>query len=182
MKPIIWKGILYHSLEYFNLIESEENYRATSRIIGSFENTIYFVSYQIVIDKNWLIQNFTIEYEVNGVQSKVTGLKNGNDWKINGTDRPEFSNFKYIDISLTPFTNTLPINNLNLSKGQSCEIDVIYIHILEDKIKPVKQQYTKISKSEYLYENIPKNFEARISVDDSGLVENYPGLFEKVLL
>ncbi len=180
MDPIIWKGLLYHSLEYFNLIENEENYMVTSKIIGSFDNKAYFVNYQITIDKNWLVQNFTVEYEVNGEKSNVTGLKHGNNWTINDTDRPEFLDFKYIDISLTPFTNTLPINNLNLSKGQSSEINVIYINILEDKIKPVKQQYTHIGQSEYLYENIPKNFEARISIDDSGLVENYPGLFEKV--
>ncbi|WP_048503101.1 putative glycolipid-binding domain-containing protein [Chryseobacterium sp. BLS98] len=180
MDPIIWKGLLYHSLEYFNLIENEENYMVTSKIIGSFDNTAYFVHYQITIDKNWLVQNFTVEYEVNGEKFKVTGLKHGNNWTINDTDRPEFSDFKYIDISLTPFTNTLPINNLNLSKGQSSEINVIYINILEGKIKPVKQQYTHIGQSEYLYENIPKNFEALISIDNSGLVENYPGLFEKV--
>lgn len=180
MDPIIWKGILYHSLEYFNLIEDGENYMVTSKIIGSFENTAYFVSYQITIDKNWLVQNFTVEYEVNGKKSNLKGLKNGNSWNINDTDRPEFSDFKYIDISLTPFTNTLPINNLNLPEGQFSEINVIYINILDDKIIPVKQQYTKIGKSGYIYENIPKNFKAKISVDDSGLVENYPGLFEKV--
>ncbi|ROH97589.1 putative glycolipid-binding domain-containing protein [Chryseobacterium daecheongense] len=179
MDPIIWKGILYHSLEYFNLIESEKNYVATSRIIGSFEDKIYFVNYHITIDKDWLVQNFTIEYEINGTKSKVEGIKNGNDWEINGTKRPEFSNFRYIDISLTPFTNTLPINNLKLSENQSGEINVIYINILENIIKPVKQQYTQISKSEYLYENIPKNFEAKISVDNLGLIEYYPDLFEK---
>jgi len=180
MEPIIWKGLLYHSLEYFNLIENEENYVATSKIIGSFDHTAYFVHYQVTIDKNWLVQKFTVEYEINGKKSNVTGLKNGNTWNINDINRPEFSDFKYIDISLTPFTNTLPINNLKLSKGQSSEINVIYINILEDKIKPVKQQYTKIDRSEYLYENIPKDFEARISIDDSGLVTNYPGLFKKI--
>lgn len=182
MEPIIWKGIVYHSLEYFNLIENEGNYVATSKIIGSFEDKIYFVSYYITIDKDWLVQKFMIEYEVNGKKSKVEGIKNGSDWEINGKNHPEFSNFKYIDISLTPLTNTLPINNLQLSEMQSREIEVIYINILGNEIKPVKQQYTKINGAEYLYENIPKNFEAQISVDGSGLVENYPGLFEKVIV
>lgn len=182
MDSIIWKGILYNSLEYFTLVENQESYKASSKIIGSFEGNIYFINYHITIDQDWLVQNFTIEYEINGKKLKITGLKNGSNWEINGTHHPEFSDLKYIDISLTPFTNTLPINNLKLSEKQSREINVIYINILENKIKPVQQQYTKINGSDYLYENIPKNFSAQISVDGSGLIENYPDLFEKVII
>jgi len=180
MDPIIWKGIAYNSLEYFHLTNNNGIRTAVSKIIGSFDGKLYFVSYHITIDEEWCVQNFTIESEVNGKKSEIKGIRNGNEWEINGSNHPDFTNFKYIDISLTPFTNTLPINNLKLSEMQSREINVMYIDVLENEIKPVKQKYSKIEKFEYLYENIPKNFEAKISIDDSGLVENYPSLFKKI--
>ncbi|WP_366915093.1 putative glycolipid-binding domain-containing protein [Chryseobacterium sp.] len=50
---------------------------------------------------------------------------------MNRNIKPEFNEFLFIDICVTPFTNTLPINNLLLDIGQSASIDVLYINILE---------------------------------------------------
>ena len=56
-------------------------------------------------------------------------------------------------------------------------IQVIYLDLLEQKITPVKQKYTRLSKTEYHYENVPNDFEAKIEVDELGFVVDYPSLF-----
>lgn len=179
MRTLIWKGITYQSLEYFNLKESNENYIVESRIIGSYKEQIYNVKYNLTIDNNWKIQEFNIESEVNSVKNKLTGKKLQNNWKINNVINPDFKDFIFIDISLTPFTNTLPINHLQIPEGNSQEIKVIYIDVLNNIIKPVPQLYTRISMDQYRYENLTSDFKADILVDKNGLVVNYPGLFEK---
>ncbi|MFP3675094.1 putative glycolipid-binding domain-containing protein, partial [Bacillus sp. SIMBA_031] len=88
--------------------------------------------------------------------------------------------FKYIDISLTPFTNTLPIHHLKLQENNPQEIDVIYIDVLNHHIKPAQQRYTRTAANKYLYENIQTYFKAEILVDENGLVVTYPDLFEKI--
>lgn len=55
---------------------------------------------------------------------------------------------------------------------------MIYINILDNYIKPVKQKYRKNAGGAYKYENIPNDFEADITVDEFGLVIFYPSLFE----
>jgi uncharacterized protein len=70
-----------------------------------------------------------------------------------------------VDISLTPLTNTLPVKRLQLKKGQSKEIAVIYFDLLDAQVKPVRQKYTRLSATEYLYENVPNDFEAKIKMD-----------------
>ncbi|WP_158655804.1 putative glycolipid-binding domain-containing protein [Sphingobacterium sp. HMA12] len=75
----------------------------------------------------------------------------------------------------------MPINNLLLDIGQSKSIDVIYINILENEIKPVKQLYSRKKKDEYLYDNLDTVFSSSITVDQKGIVKSYPGLFELVL-
>jgi uncharacterized protein len=82
-----------------------------------------------------------------------------------------------VDIPLTPFTNSLPINRLQLALGEARQIRVIYLDLLERRIVPVNQKYIRLSRTEYHYENVPNDFEARIKVDDAGLVVDYPGLF-----
>ena len=180
MKTLIWRGIHYQSLEYFNLKKKEEKYIAESRIIGCYKDNMYAVDYNILIDKDWIVQEFLIESETNKVKRTFTGKRIQDQWKINNVINPEFNNFKFIDISLTPFTNTLPINNLKLSENSSQKIDVIYIDVLNHHTRPVQQQYTRTAVNQYLYENIENDFKAEISIDETGLVTTYPKLFEKI--
>ncbi len=180
MKTLIWKGIFYQSLEYFNLQSDDKNYTVESKIIGCHEDKIYSIDYKIRIDKDWIIQGFLIESEINKVKRTLTGKRIHDQWEINNVINPEFNNFKFIDISLTPFTNTLPINNLKLSGNNSQKINVLYIDVLNHHIRPVQQQYTRTAVNKYLYENIENDFKAEISIDETGLVITYPKLFEKI--
>lgn len=179
MKTIIWKGIFYNSLEYFQLFKIEETIIAKSRIIGTYKNNLYFAEYNLKIDEKWRIFNFELEFEVNNYKKKIMGIKESYEWKINGDIDPRFQGFDFIDISLSPFTNTLPINNLHLNIKQEKEINVIYIDILEDYLKPVRQKYRKNEETNFRYENIPNDFQADIEIDDQGLVIFYPSLFER---
>lgn len=95
--------------------------------------------------------------------------------------KPLFRNFDFIDISLTPFTNTLPINHLNFIAHQKKTIEVMYVDIFKGSIEAVKQKYSKNSDLIYHYENLPKDFEADLDVDDSGFVNLYPTLFERIV-
>jgi uncharacterized protein len=182
MKTIIWKGINYDSLEYFKLTKHDDSdtYIADSKIIGCYEGKTYFIDYRLTINADWGIQSFQIESEVNSVKKTTIGEKKGNHWELNGVIETDFTDLKFIDISLTPFTNTLPIRNLKLEIGQHREIDVIYINILENNIKIGKQKYTKKGESIFKYENVPNDFEADIEVDELELVSFYPYLFEKL--
>ncbi|WP_079242835.1 putative glycolipid-binding domain-containing protein [Chryseobacterium indologenes] len=180
MKTLIWKGIFYQSLEYFNLQSDDKNYTVESKIIGCHEDKIYSIEYKIHTDKDWIVQSFLIESEINNNKRTLTGKRIQDQWEINNAVHPEFNNFTFIDISLTPFTNTLPVNNLKLSENSSKKIDVIYIDVLNHHIRPVQQQYTRTTANKYLYENIENDFKAEISVDEKGLVTNYPRLFEKI--
>jgi len=180
MKTLIWQGIIYQSLEYVNIQENGKNYTVLSKIIGCYHDKIYAVDYKLIIDKDWTMLEFLIESEINTIKTKITGKKQQDHWEINNMIHPELKGFKYIDISLTPFTNTLPINNLILTENHSQKIKVIYLDVLNNHIKPAEQQYTKTSAAGYLYENIETDFKADIVVDENGLVIHYPGLFKKI--
>lgn len=58
-------------------------------------------------------------------------------------------------------------------------IRVIYLDLLEGQVQPVRQQYTRLSETQYHYQNVPNDFEAVITVDALGLVVDYPQLFTR---
>ena len=179
MKTIIWKGIVNDSLEYLNLIRQGDTFTVESKTIGASKDKIFSVDYYLKINADWTIETFDVTYEVNRTKERIFGKRNADVWVINGLKDSNFAHVKFIDISITPFTNSLPIKNLHLGIGQQQQIGVIYIDILASEIKAVQQKYTRLEERVYKYENIPNDFEANISIDGFGLVEFYPLLFEK---
>ncbi len=89
-----------------------------------------------------------------------------------------------IDISITPFTNTIPIRRLLLKVGESKEIKVVYVDIYNYSLTPVKQRYTCLDSNlnghKYRYENLNNEFTTEFFVDKEGVVIDYPDLFERV--
>jgi hypothetical protein len=97
---------------------------------------------------------------------------------LNGNPNTQLDDIVDIDISLTPFTNTLPVNRLQLKDGERQVIEVIYFDIFGKEIKPVKQVYTRLTSTQYVYENYDGSFKANLVIDEQGLVVDYPELFE----
>lgn len=177
---ILWTGREYNSMENC-LIESLSNgANITSTVVGTYEGKIYKVEYHIKTNE----RREAVVLEINCLYSnqvqiiKFAGDGKGN-WRHNGKKAEQFNGCIDVDIPLTPFTNTLPIWRLNLQKGETQEVQVIYFDLLEQVIKPVRQKYTCLSHTEYHYENIPNDFEADIRVDELGFVVDYPMLFER---
>jgi hypothetical protein len=89
-----------------------------------------------------------------------------------------------VDISATPFTNTLPIRRLELSPGQSAELAMAYVSVLEVSVSMVRQRYTCLELGagggRYRYEGLSTGFTAELPVDPDGLVLDYPGVWRRV--
>ncbi len=180
MKIILWRGLLYKSLEHCKIQKQDDGFNVESVIIGHYQHQVYKIDYLIRVNEDWSARGFEIRSEIEGVEAPIAGSKTGEDWLVNGTVRPDLRGLLYIDISLTPFTNSLPVNNLRLEVGQSQDIKVLYVDVLNNEIKAVSQRYLKKGKDLYLYENLAKNFSATIKVDEHGFVKDYPELFEEV--
>jgi hypothetical protein len=180
---ILWKGLLYNSLENCLVSTTAEETEVNSVIIGIYDNKIFKVEYLIRLNGSWqtIFCELRIQFadEINSLNFQSDGK---GKWIMNGSVAQQFNGCTDIDISLTPFTNTLPVNRLKLKENENRLIKVVYIDVLNQQIKPLQQRYTKLSPREYKYENVPNDFEAVITVDEFGLVVNYPELFVRTII
>lgn len=87
-----------------------------------------------------------------------------------------------IDISATPFTNTLPIRRLALAPGAAADITVVYIELPALTVRPEMQRYTCLAADlpRYRFEARASGFTADLPTDADGLVLDYPGLFRRI--
>jgi hypothetical protein len=182
-KNILWTGIEYHSLENCIVTITDKGSEINSFIIGTYTNELYRIEYRIRTNQYWETTFFEIKSQLYNTVEIIDFRKEGKDsWYVNGQPDGKFNGCIDIDISLTPFTNTLPINRLTLSEKEGEQIKVLYVIVLRRKMMPVQQKYTKLSQTDYKYENVPNDFESVIVVDDLGLVVKYPGLFKRTYI
>ena len=175
---ILWSGIEYYSLENC-IVDSDDSIIVNSTIVGFYNKKIYRVEYLIMLNESWEAYYCFVKSQFNDEIKELELEKDQNKWSLNGKYNDSFDGCTDVDIPLTPFTNSLPINRLKLSLGQEENIDIIYIDLFENSIKHVKQKYRRISSELYKYENVPNDFEAEIKVDKEGFVIDYPQLFTR---
>lgn len=101
-------------------------------------------------------------------------------WLVNGEHRGDLDGATEIDISATPLTNTLPIRRLDLPIGQSADIDTAWIAVPALTVVRDPQRYTRVGERQWRYESRDSDFRALLTVDDDGLVLDYPGLFRSI--
>ncbi|MET0461739.1 MAG: putative glycolipid-binding domain-containing protein [Chitinophagaceae bacterium] len=177
---IVWAGIEYHSIENCLITNSTHGTTIASTIIGSYEGKLYKVDYAIKVNNEWETKELNIKARHSDREEEILLVKNSeDDWMMNNEKVYTFTGCIDVDIALTPFTNTLPVNRLKLHEGEEQIISVIYVDLLNWDVKPVKQLYRRAAENIYHYENIPNNFEADIMVDKQGVVIDYPGLFNR---
>lgn len=179
----LWTALHHQSMELCHLTKTGNGYEVNSVIVGLFETGVCKIEYSIHINLHWETTSFEIKTAFNGQNFRCACHSNGNgSWWMNGEPVDAFRGCRDIDISLTPFTNSLPINRLKLGLKENAVIKVLYIDVLSQKIKAVQQKYSRLSETEYKYENVPNDFEAVLTVDPSGFVRNYPNLFVRTAI
>lgn len=154
---------------------------ATGIINGYTEGQPFSIRYDIEITPDWKVSSFHIQRD--GLQPtalKLTSDLNGHWFDKDGNHIEAFDDCTDIDISLTPFTNTLPIRRLDFEPGEKKLLLMLYIKLPEFELQKLPQYYTKLEDSLYLYENGDSGFHAELPVDENGVVKDYPGIFTRV--
>jgi uncharacterized protein len=181
LRKIIWSNQAGTGLEHFYLQSSEHEITADGLVIGLEENAAFRIRYQISCDLQWQVREVVVT-SLDENEQTIRFVSDGLGHWTNeaGSHMPELDGCLDVDITATPFTNTLPIRRLSLTSGESAEIKVVYFVIPEMQVRVDPQRYTCLGVGKYKFESLDSGFTAVITVDADGLVEDYPELFNRV--
>jgi hypothetical protein len=183
MRAIIarWQDWPGTGIEHLVLKEGPNQIVAEAAILGTIDDRMFAARYKIICDAAWRVKKVAINELGADLTAELTSDGVGNWVDGSGAPQPQLGNAVDIDISITPFTNTLPIRRLNLQRGQSQEILAVYIQLPNIAITTDRQRYTCLEPGQrYRYESVDSDFIREIEVDEHGLVVNYPGLFRRL--
>jgi hypothetical protein len=174
-----WSGT---GLEHLVLREDPDGITAEAVILATAEDEGFAARYRILCDESWRVKKAEIARIGYGHVIELAGDGAGNWVDGSASPMPRLAGAIDIDISITPFTNTLPIRRLRLKTGQSEDILAVYIQLPEITVTTDRQRYTCLEPNRrYRYESLDSDFTRDIEVDGHGLVLTYPGLFRRVM-
>ncbi|MEJ7902427.1 MAG: putative glycolipid-binding domain-containing protein [Thermomicrobiales bacterium] len=182
-REIIWRSDDGIGAEYLLLSETESGIVADSVVFASRDAEPSRTSYRAEMDLEWHIRSISVTVEQAGETERILELRSDGTghWRDgDGQSLPQFDGCLDIDISATPFTNTLPIRRLRLQPGQVEPITVLFIHVPTLRIEPWDQRYTGLTDDTVRYESVGTDFRRELTIDGDGLVVDYPGLFQRV--
>lgn len=177
-----WQDWDARGIEHLVLREGPREIVAESVVVGSADDSVFAIRYRIRCDKGWRVRSAEVVLVGENRKIEIAGDGQGNWSDASGKPIRKLRGAIDIDLSATPFTNTLPIRRLRPRAGQSAEIVAVYILVPALTLTTDPQRYTCLEAGKrYRYESIDSDFTREIEVDNRGLVVTYPGLFKRLL-
>ena len=183
----MWVPATEPGIEHLKLTELPHRVTASGLIIGLSDNKPYRIHYEIGCDVGWGVRRVDIQQldlpSENAVYLVGDGM--GHWATADGEPLPTYDGCHDVDISITPFTNSIPIRRLNLEPGQSADLKVLHVTVPAMTLKTMDQRYTCLERHDtggvYRYESTGSGFSADLTVDRDGIVIDYPGGWRRVL-
>lgn len=189
MREVMWAPVEAPGIELLCLGCDGGGVEAEGLVVGVENGRAFRLSYEVRCDARWRVREVraTLLDRGGGLHLRADGA--GRWTTGDGRPLPELDGCLDVDLTATPFTNTLPIRRLGLRPGGSAEIAVAWIAAPELTVEAARQCYTHLEDRDdgclYRFEappspRLPDGFVAELPVDGDGLVMDYPGLFRRV--
>ena len=187
-RNVMWASWIGPGLEHLHVQQIDEDIFADGLILGLNGQEPFRVRYEIYCDNQWRLRTVNLSLLSGSFQTLNFATDGGGSWTDEaGNAIPSLSGCLDVDISVTPFTNTLPIRRLALKPGMEATLNMVYIEVPLVQVTARVQRYTCLEITpgggRYRYESLENGisvFTAELPVDSDGLVVDYPGLFKRV--
>jgi uncharacterized protein len=172
-----WRPLDGTGLEHLELTEEADRVVARSVLIGEREGLAFGLRYEVELSPGWVVRSLTVE-RVDGAGLRLESDGRGR-WRRDGEGAPELEGCIDIDLSGTPFTNSLPIRRCGLAPGEPRRFRMAWVPL--ETLRPFAdgQVYTRLGERRVRYQSQDGAFERVIETDGEGFVTLYPGLFER---
>lgn len=161
-RTVRWRALVGEGLEHLTIEPFLDRIEARAVVLGETEGVAYGARYRVVCDTAWQVMEFTIEM-TDGRMLALCSPQPGHWTDAQGSALPGFDGCVDIDLSASPFTNTLPIRRLALSPADGAtELEMLFVRFNTLSAIRDPQRYTCLESSRrYWYEAADGSFEPR---------------------
>lgn len=178
LATIAWRRLDTPGREAATLRQLRSGWRLVGVAEFEHDSATSCLTYVIKCDRRWKTQ----EGEITGfVGENPIAVRLERDaaggWMLDGKPASTLNGCVDIDLAFSPSTNLLPIRRLQLRPGNTAHVRAAWLRFPELTVEVLEQVYTCLSSNRYLYESADGAFRRELTIDDVGLVVDYPGLW-----
>lgn len=185
-RSVFWQPWQDQGMEHLRLSFEADHAVARGDVLGLAGPAPYRLRYKIKCDAQWRTRKIDLElYDAHGLRErhfKCDGQGNWHDAELG--ELGELGGCQDLDISATPFTNTLAFRRLDMKPGEQVALSVAYVKIPELTLRPVSQRYSCNWRAPtgaiVTYEGLFRGFKADLALDADGLVIDYPETWRRL--
>src|SRR5690606_5758850 len=174
-QTLVWKPRHTPGVETLVLSQDANGIHATSHLMQVIRGNSIVANYLIDCDERWRFRRLWLKVDNQGQRSLSLQRDLRGNWLLNGELRPELQNCQHVMLSASPFTHTPLLQRSALETGQSDEMQIALIDLLNFKVEPRRQRYQCLRRrpGENLYRSQAQGHaQEDLSVDDQALLLN----------
>lgn len=181
MTSVMWQPQTGAGAERAVIEATTDGFRIAGTALIVSNGAAHEIRYSVLTDRTWHTRTVGAHVQGPGADRRLALHADGSGaWSVG--DAPLMDLFGAIDVDLgwTPATNTLPIRRLGLEIGASEEVTVAWVAFPDHEVRRRRQRYERLSDEVYRFAS--DDFQVELTVDDSGIVTDYPGGWRAVTL
>jgi uncharacterized protein len=176
-REVVWSALRWPGLEHVSVSLRHGEMHAASRAIAVLDGVPVHVAYTLRTDRAGATRH--VEITVSGrfpTLSRALQADGQGRWWGDAGPLSDLDGCLDVDISVTPYTNTMPIRRLALDVGASRDIDVAYLRVPQLSLTRARQRYLRLGCG-YHYQS--GDFAADLTIDDADLVIDYVNMWRR---
>ncbi len=174
-QTVIWKQKMEDGMEYCTF-QYDSRMSIEGTVIARPQDDHWLIQYKVDTDKEGITQGVHIKFR-HGEGEQIVQIRRQQDgqWFSNGLVLPACAGLSFIDIGVTPATNSLPIRAFQLKVGEAQTFSAVWVRFPQLTVEPLHQKYERLDESTYRYTSIESGYTALLEVDEHGIVTDYEG-------
>lgn len=177
---MLWRRLDTPGHEAASITQQRNRWNLVGTALFAHEGKPCRLDYEIECDAGWGTRDVSMRGQIGDSQVMLVLSRSAeNAWTANDAPRPDLAGCIDVDLGFSPSTNTLPIRRLELAVGARAEVRAAWVRFPELRLEVLEQTYTRLSERMYLYESAGGSFRREITVNEDGLVVDYPGLWRE---
>jgi uncharacterized protein len=175
---IVWRRLDAPGHEAAELSATVDGWRIAGSAVLTHDAQPCRLDYVIVCDSEWRTSRCDVHGFIGTKAVNTTLVRDADShWTVDGAATPALDGCIDVDLGFSPVTNLLPIRRLALERGASSRVRAAWVRFPEMGVEVLDQVYTCRSAERYIYESAGGAFRRELTVDESGLVLEYPELW-----
>lgn len=169
-----WRTWDHDHLETLTLRWENEGWTATGEVGREA------ITYVLRLSATWHVRQFLLFRDLDEPDLWLGADGTGRWGEMNGAHRHDLTGCSDIDLSVTPFTASVPIRRLSLAVGDDTETTSASVDVETLAVVPVVHHLERLTTRRFRRTVLHTGAIIEFDVDEYGLVHDYPAEFRRL--